>query len=184
MVLSYADRAGNVRVVVHVAVLPDVGLARRILDEQLRGVSQPLVRALDPLLGDLAWADDGGRGPGWSWRRRPTWLMASTCWMPDPICRVPPASPVSFVWPWSPASRVPAGPPVDPPVIDAKAGAELRVYVPSGLPYQLRASGAYIAQGPQGPLVRPFGRGSVTVYATAVNDLGCVTVASQTVRAE
>lgn len=185
VVLSFADRASNVRVVVHVAVLPDVGLARRILDEQLRGVSQPLARALDPLLGDLAWADDGGRGAGLVLATQAN--IAYGVHVLDAGADLPSAASIAGQLRLAMVPGQPSPPQVRlsiPPVIDAKGGAELRIYVPSGLPYQLRASGAYIARGAQGPLVRPFGRGAVTVYATAVNDLGCVTVASQTVRAE
>lgn len=185
VVQSYADRAGTVRVLVHVAVLPDVGLARRVLDEQLRGVSQPLSRALDPLLGDLAWADEGGRGTALVLATQAN--VAYGVHVIEGGGDVPSAASIAGQLRLAMVPGQPAFPAVSltlPPVIDAKAGAEVRVYVPGGQPYHLRATGAYVARGQAGPVVRPFAPGPVTVSAIAVSDLGCVTVASQSARAQ
>lgn len=185
VVLSYADRAGTVRVLVHVAVLPDVGLARRVLDEQLRGVSQPLSRALDPLLGDLAWADDGGRGTGLVLATQAN--LAYGVHIVESGGDVPSAASIAGQLRLAMVPGQPAFPAVSltlPAVIDARAGAGVRVYVPGGQPYRLRATGAYVARGQAGPVVRPFAPGPVTVSAIAVSELGCVTVTSQSARAE
>lgn len=185
VVLSYADRAGNVRVIVHIAVLPDVGLARRVLDTQLRGVSQPLLRAHDPLLGDLAWADDGGRGGSLVLATQAN--LAYGVHVLESGGDVPSAASIAGQLRLAMVPGQPVFPQVAialPATVNAKTGAEFRVYVPGGHPYQLRASGAYVARGQSGPLLRPFAPGPVTVFATAVSDLGCVTVGSQSVRAE
>lgn len=185
VVLSYADRAGTVRVLVHVAVLPDVGLARRVLDEQLRGVSQPLSRALDPLLGDLAWADEGGRGAALVLATQAN--LAYGVHVLESGNDVPSAASIAGQLRLAMVPGQPVFPAVSlalPAVIDAKAGADLRVHVLGGQPYRLRATGAYVARGQAGSIVRPFAPGPVTVSAIAVSELGCVTVTTQSARAE
>ncbi len=185
VVLSYADRAGSVRLLIHIAVLPDVGLARRILDEQLHGVSQPLARALDPLLGDLAWADDGGRGSGLVLATQAN--IAYGVHVLEAGSDLQSAASIAGQLRLAMVPGQPLFPRLSlslPAVIAAKQGAELRVEAQAGQPYRLRASGAYVARGAAGAIVRPFAPGPVTVYATAVSELGCVTVASQSARAE
>ena len=64
-----------------------------------------------------------------------------------------------------------------------RGGTPVAVTVPGGLAYKLRAEGGYITRGPDGPVVRPFGPGPITVRATAVDDLGRVGIGVATATA-
>ena len=178
VVLSFSDRAGTVRVLLQLSVLPDVMAARRVLGTELRGVALPLSRAFDPLLGDLAYADEGGRGASLVVATQGN--LAYSVHVVEPGPDVPSAATVAGLLRTAMVVGSPSCPSIVlslPPVIDAKTGAELRVYVPGGLPYKLHADGAYVARGGNGYVLRPFAPGPVTAYATATGELGCVSVA-------
>lgn len=177
--LSFSDRAGTVRVLLQLSVMPDVMAARRVLGTELRGVALPLARAFDPLLGDLAYADEGGRGASLVVATQAN--IAYVVHVVEPGPDVPSAATVAGLLRTAMVVGSPSFPSISlslPPLVDAKAGAELRVYVPGGLPYKLHADGAYVARGGNGYVLRPFGPGPVTAFATATSDLGCVSVAS------
>lgn len=180
VLLRFVDRAGSVRVLLQIAVMPDVLWARRVLGTELRGVSLPLARALDPLLGDLAYADDGGRGSSLVLATQAN--IAYRVHVLEGGAELPSAANIAGLVRTAMVAGAPSYPAVSlqlPSGIDVKEGAALRVFVPSGLPYTLRADGAYVAHGQAGPLVRPFAAGPITVYATVASPLGCVTVTSQ-----
>lgn len=179
VLLSFADRAGAVRVLVQIAVMPDVLWARRVLATELRGVSLPLSRALDPLLGDLVYADEGGRGSSLVLATQAN--IAYRVQLVEGSAEIASAASIAGLVRTAMVVGAPSYPVVSlslPAQIDAKSGAELRVQVPSGLPYALRADGAYVARGQGGPVIRPFAAGPIVVYATVTSELGCVSVTS------
>ena len=178
IVQSWSDLAGHVRVLVHVAVTPDVATARRILDVELHGISRALPAAVDPSLGDLAWADDTGKGTGLVVATKAN--VEYSVNVVSPGAGVPSASTVAAQLGALMVVGAPTFPAVTlslPSTVDAKKGGDVRISVPSGLAYQVHAEGAYMAHGSAWPIVRPFAPGPVTVYATIVDELGRVTVA-------
>ncbi len=179
VLLSFSDRSGAVRALVQIAVLPDVMWARRVLGTELRAVSLPLSRAFDPLLGDLAYADDGGRGTSLVLATQAN--VAYRVQIVESGSDVPSAASIAGLVRTAMIAGSPTYPQVTlslPATIDAKSGAVLRIQVPGGLPYTLRAEGGYVARGQSGPLIRPFAAGPITVFATVTSELGCVTIAS------
>lgn len=177
IVLSFAGTSGDVRVLMHVAVCSDAAQARKALDTELRGISTSLVRAPDGL-GDAAFSDDS-QGNG---------LVVATQGnlfykvdVLDAKSGLPTAAALATTLR---AAMVPGAPHFPsatlrlPSSIDAKRGAPVSIAAPSNGTYKLRAEGGYIARGPQGPIVRPFAPGPITVYATLVDELGRVAVTS------
>jgi hypothetical protein len=59
------------------------------------------------------------------------------------------------------------------PVIDV-AGANVKVAVPAGAKWRVRANGAYISRSREGAFVHPFAPGAVEVTAIASDALGRV----------
>jgi len=185
IVMSFSDSAGEVRVLVHLAVASDVTTARAALDVELHGISIGLPKAVDNTLGDLAWADDAGKG---------TALVVATqnnVAYSVHVLTDAPGIPSAAAIATNVRSLMIAGTPTFPTAtitlpstVDAKKGGDFRVNVPSGAPYKVRAEGGYVAKGSSGPIVRPFGPGTVAVYATVVDDLGRVTVAKATTTAK
>lgn len=186
VLLSLADGTGRVRMMVHIAVLPDAAAARRVLDAELHGVSTQLASAADPALGDLAWADDGGKGTSLVIATQAN--IAYSVNIVDPLPATPTAAAVAALL----RKAMPVGAPAFPAAtvtlpasIDAKArGGGLIQVAAAGRPYSLRADGGYVASGPNGSVVRPLAPGAVTVYATVVDELARVTVAAATTLAK
>lgn len=175
---SYADSSGRVRVVIQLSVMPDAMAARRVLDGSLHGVSTQLSRALDPLLGDLAWADDAGRGDSLVMATQANIAYTVQVLEGDaqPSGRLS-ASTVAGLLRTAMVPGSPQCPEVQltlPPQISATAGGPLAVTLRGEGTYRLRAQGAYVARGSSGPTVRPLGPGTVQVQAIAVGPLGCV----------
>lgn len=177
IVLSFAGSSGDVRLLVHVAVCADAVTARKTLDAELRGISTSLVRAPDGL-GDAAFSDDSQASA----------LLVATQGnlfykidVLDSKSGLPTAAAIaatlrSAMVPGAP--RFPSATLSVPPSIDARRGAPLVIIPSSNSTYKLRAEGGYIARGPQGPVLRPFAPGPITVHATLVDDLGRVAVVS------
>lgn len=187
LVLSLSDAAGVVRALIHVAVLPDSAAARRAMDVELHGVSTQLASAADAGLGDLAWADDDGKGTALVIATQAN--IAYSVNIVVPSANLPTAAAIATLLRRSMPVGAPAFPAVSvtlPAAIDAKAkgGAPVQVSVPGGHAYHLRAEGGYIARGATGPTVRPLGPGAVTVYATVVDELARVTVTAATTLAK
>lgn len=179
LLLSYADRTGTVRVLIRIAVAADAAAARKLLETELRGVSMQLARASDPTLGDFAWADDGGRGG--SLLVAALGNVSYSVNVVDATPELPSAASLAAMVRAAMVTGTPAFPAVTlrlPATIDAKSGGAVSIAVPGGAPYKLRADGAYIARGPSGPLVRPFGPGAIAVHATVVDELGRVGIAT------
>jgi hypothetical protein len=179
--LSFADSSGQVRVLVRVAVCADSAAARRVLDAELHGVSSQLARVSDTPLGDAAWADAAGKGTSLVLATQGNIAYAVDVTSPAP--GIATAATIAAALRATMAPGVPVFPAVSvrfAATLDAKRGGEVLVEVPGGHPYKLRADGAYVARGASGPLVRPFHAGAITVYATVVDDLARVTVASAT----
>jgi hypothetical protein len=184
LVLSFSDGAGVVRAVVQLAVLPDASAARRVLLAELHGVSMPLGRAADSALGDLAWADVEGEGASIIFATQAN--VAYSVKVLSVEKGVPTASAIARRIRRIMVAGAPLFPPLSvslPSEISVQRGAELRIVAPGGHPYKVRADGAYIARGSAGPIVRPFGPGKVTVYATVTDELARVSVAKATTTA-
>ena len=176
--ISYADPAGSVRVLVHLTVAPSAAAARAVVDAELHGVSTLLPAAIDPKLGDIAFADDGGKGTNYVIGAHAN--VAYSVDVVDSAPGLPTAAAVSAQL----RTLMPAGSPTFPSatvtlpsVVDLKKGGDVRITVPGGEKFRIRADGAYVAHGAAGPVVRPFAAGPIAVYATVVDDLGRVTVA-------
>ena len=176
--ISFADPAGNVRLLVHVTVAPTPAAARSVVDAELHGVSTLMPPALDPKLGDVAFADDGGKGTNYVIGAHAN--VAYSVDMVDAAPGLPSAAAVAAQLRTLMPSGAPSFPTATvtlPSVVDVKKGGDVRVTVPGGEKFRLRADGAYVAHGTTGPIVRPFAAGPIAVYATVVDDLGRVTVA-------
>lgn len=189
IVLSLADRAGVVRVVVQLSVAPDASAARHVLDAELHGVSTALSRASDATLGDLSWADDGGRGTTLVLGTQANLAYSVNVIAATP--NLPTAAGIAQLLRKAMVQGAPAFPAASvsvPQAIDKKQGGIVSVSVPGGYPYTLRADGGYIARKNNAEkgqaIVRPFAAGPVIVYATIVDDLSRVTVARAVTRAE
>lgn len=184
IVLSFAERAGAVRVLVHLAVFADAEAARQEVDAELHGVASQLVPALDATLGEVAWADDGGKGAAMVVAAQSNLAYSVNVLETVPglsagaIAGLVRAATVAGV-PTFPAATVEI-----PAALDSQKGGNVRLTVPSGATYTLRADGGYIAKGAAGPVVHPFHPGPVTVYATVVDRLGRVTVATAAARVQ
>ena len=185
LVWSYSDMTGKVAVLVHVAVTPDTATARQLLDIELHGISTLVPKAIDPALGDLAFADDGGKGTSLVIATR-----ANVEYSVDVVSDAP-GIPTAAAIAGQIGTLMVAGTPIFPsatvtlpPTIDAKKGDDVRISVPGAQPYKVRADGGYMAHGTAWPIIRPFGPGPVTVYATVVDDLARVTIARATTHAE
>ena len=181
IVVSWADTAGEVRVLVHIAVASDSSTARQALDTELHGISVALPKATDNSLGDLAWADDAGKGTALVVATQAN--VAYSVHVLSPMAGVPSAAAIATQLRSLMVPGVPSFPSATvtlPATLDAKKGGDVRITVPGGFPYQVRADGGYLAHGSSGSIVRPFGPGTVTVYATVVDDLARVTVAKGT----
>jgi hypothetical protein len=179
VVLSFADANDHVRVVATVAVAATEEAARKFVDVALHGVQVTLPRAVDPLMGDYAFADDGGRGEALV-----VAASGNVAWIAR-VDRDAPAVPrASEVINALHGLAVPGAPSL--PVVtlslpsEVRTSATIAVTAPAGLTPKLRAEGAYIAHGKSAPFVRPFAPGPIAVAATVVDDLGRVGVARVT----
>lgn len=174
IVLSFADGNGHVRVVVTVAVAPTEEAARKFVDVVLHGVQATLPRAIDPTMGDYAFADDGGRGEAL--------VVASAgnvAWSArvDREAAAPRASEVIAAVRALAIVGAPSFPTatLSIPTEVRMGGAPIAFTAPAGLRTAVRAEGAYVAHGKGSPIVRPFGPGPIAVVATVVDDLARVT---------
>lgn len=179
IVLSYADANGHVRVVVTVAVAQTEEAARRFVDVVLHGVQATLPRAVDPAMGDYAFADDAGRGDAL--------VVASAgnvAWSAR-VDREAPTPRASEVIASLRALAV-VGAPKYPtialslPTEVRMGGAPITLTTPASARTAVRAEGAYIAHGKGSPIIRPFGPGPIAVIATVVDDLARVTTVRTT----
>jgi hypothetical protein len=174
VVLSFADLNGHVRVVVTLAVAPTEEDARKFVDVSLHGVQVTLPRAIDPAMGDYAFADDGGRGEAL--------VIASSgnvAWSArvDREAETPRASEVIAALRALAVPGTPSFPAItlSLPSVVHMSGAPIAISVSAGQSPKLRAEGAYVAHGKGSPIVRPFGPGPIAVAATVADDLGRVT---------
>jgi hypothetical protein len=174
IVLSFADSNDQVRVVVSVAVAANEEAARKFVDVTLHGVQVTMPRAVDPAMGDYAFADDAGKGEAL--------VVASAgnvAWSAR-VDRDAPAMPRASDVISTLRSLAVAGAPSFPtvtlslPTEVRMGGAPITIAVPSGLTPKLRAEGAYVAHGKGSPLVRPFAPGPIAVAATVTDSLGRV----------
>lgn len=184
IVLSFAERSGAVRVLIHLAVFAEAEAARQDVDAELHGVSTQLVPALDTTLGEVAWADDGGKGTALVVAAQAN--LAYSVSVLDTVPGLSAAAIASLV-----RAAMVSGAPVFPAatvrlpaMIDSQKGGSVHLAIPSGSTYTLRAEGGYIAHGAAGPVVHPFAPGAVTVHATVVDGLGRVTVATAATRVQ
>ena len=182
IVISLADGEGVVRVLVHLAVAADAAAARRVLDAELHGVATQLAPASDQSLGELAWADEAGKGTALVIAAQAN-IAYSVSVAGAGAPGVPTAAAIAGLL----RKAMVVGRPVFPAAtvalasaIDARTGGAVHITVPEGYSYKLRADGGYLARGENGPVVRPFGPGAVTVYATVTDELARVTVVSGT----
>lgn len=172
VVLSYGDPAGEIRVVVKLAVARDAAAARHFVDVELHAIQATLPRASDPSFGDHAFADDGGRGDSLV-----VGAAANVAWVVhSDRPTAPSAADIVHSLRALAVEGVPSfpAPTVTLPSEVPLAGAAFRVVAASGLTPRLRAEGAYVAHGKSAPVVRPFGPGPIAVIATAVDELGRV----------
>lgn len=177
VVLSFAGSSGEVRLLVHVAVCADAASARKALDAELRGISTTLVRAPDGL-GDAAFSDDGQGSALLVATQGNLFYKVDVL---DATSGLPTAAAIAATLRSAMVTGAPRFPSATlslPSSIDVKRGAPVVIAPSSNSTYKLRAEGGYLARGPQGPLVRPFAPGPVTVYATLVDDLARVSVIS------
>ena len=65
-----------------------------------------------------------------------------------------------------------------PPTVERSA--PIAIAVPPGAHYRLAATGAYVAKGESGPVLRPFAKGPVSVTAIVSDELGRVTEVTAT----
>lgn len=184
IVLSFAERSGAVRVLIHLGVFAEADAARQDIDAELHGVATVLAPALDPTLGETAWADDGGKGTAIVVAAQSN--LAYSVSVLDTVPGLSAAAIASLVRA-AMVSGAPAFPAATvrlPAAIDARTGGSVALAIPGGATYTLRADGGYIAQSAAGPVVHPFAPGAVTVHATVVDALGRVTVATAATRAQ
>jgi hypothetical protein len=174
IVLSFGDPA--VKVVVELAVARDAAAARRFVDARLHDVATQLAAATDPAFGDYAFGDGDSIVIG---------AAHNVAW----VVRALEGSPVRAreVITELRAKSVAGAPSFPTATVTLQAevplsGAELRVT--SAAKYKVRAEGAYVAHGKTAPLVKPFGRGPVTLIATVVDDLGRVSEVRATAEAK
>jgi hypothetical protein len=183
LVLSYQSAHGEIRAVVRIAVGKDADEARKFVDHQLHGIARILPKAGDPALGDVAFSDDGvGKAIVVAAIANVAYDVRVIENTNDPTV-VPDATTIAKIV----RASMRAGAPVFPaPVvslpaeISVKDGGDVTIGgVPGQLP-KLRAENAYVAKGPKGPLLRPFGAGTVTVTAVVVDELGRIGTAKAT----
>ena len=180
VVLSFADAAGDVRVVVRFAVTPAANDARSFLKRELHAVARVLPEVSDPALGDLAYADDGVGEVYVAGTIANVAYVVRTIPNPNAPGAVPTAKSVAVDL----HAKVVAGSPTlptpgvsIPSEISAKDGAPIAVAPFAGQTPRLRAENAYVAHGSTGPVLKPFGPGKVAVIAVVADDLGRVGVA-------
>jgi hypothetical protein len=179
IVLSFADGNAHVRVVVTVAVAATEEAARKFVDVALHGVQITLPRAVDPAMGDYAFADDAGRGE--SLVVAAAGNVAWSARVDRDVPLMPRASEVVTAL----RALAAVGAPTFPVVTlslpsEVRASAPIAIAAPAGLTPRLRAEGAYVAHGKGAPLVRPFAPGPIAVVATVVDELGRVGIARAT----
>ncbi len=180
IVTSFADATDQVRAIVTVAVARDEAGARAFLEAALHGVSSEL--AFSPTLGDVAWADDGGRGTHLVvGARGNVAFLVDVLAVNAPAGTSPSAVPSAAKIAGTVSAALVAGRPdlprasvVVPPTFDMKAGLPVGVQVSQGATYRLHADNAYVARGQAGPVAKPFKFGPVTVHATVTDALGRV----------
>jgi hypothetical protein len=176
LVLTYVSGHGEVRAVVRLAVSKDAVDARAFMEHQLHGIARILPKASDPAFGDLAYADDGAETIVVATIANVAYDVRTIPNANDPTV-VPNATTIAKILRASMRPGVPSFPTPSvalPAEISAKDGGEITVSGVSGQMPKLRAENAYVAKGPKGPLVRPFGPGAVTVTAVIVDELGRV----------
>jgi hypothetical protein len=182
LVLTYVSAHGEVRAVVRLAVSRDAAEARKVLDHQLHGIARILPKSTDPALGDLAFTDDGAEAIVVATIANIAYDVRVIANGNDPTV-VPNAATIAKILRASMRPGAPSFPTPTvalPAEISVKDGGDVTIGgVPGQLP-KLRAENAYVAKGPKGPLVRPFGPGSVTVTAVVVDELGRVGTAKAT----
>ena len=171
VVLPYLDAAGDVRLLVKIAVARDSAAARRFADAELHAVQLVLSKATDPALGDHVFADDAGRGEA---------IVVGAAGNVGFLVHVragataaPRASVVASALRSAAVEGVLTSPTatVSLPSVVPLAGAPFTVTPGAGATLHLRAEGAYVAKG---RLLRPFAAGPVTLVATVADDLGRV----------
>lgn len=169
--LSYADAAKRVRVVLRVAVAPDAAGAKAFVERALRGVSgalapsdadevafgDPSDRLLIAARGNVAYSVEVLEGS-----------LASARAIASNVRR-------AFV---SGAPTFPRATVSLPPTVERSA--PIAIAVPPGAHYRLAATGAYVAKGESGPVLRPFAKGPVSVTAIVSDELGRVTEVTAT----
>jgi hypothetical protein len=186
IVTSFADASDQVRAIVTVAVARDEAGARAFLETALHGVSSEL--AFAPTLGDVAWADDGGRGTHLVvGARGNVAFVVDVLAVKTPAGGSPVAVPSAAILAGTVTGALVAGRAdfprasvVVPPTFDMKAGLSVSVQISQGATYRLHADNAYVARGQAGPVARPFKFGPVTVHATVTDALGRVVAVQAT----
>lgn len=179
VVLSFADGAGEVRVVIRFAVTQTANDARSFLKRELHGVARVLPEVKDPSLGDLAYAEDGVGEVYVAGTIANVAYVVRTIPNGNAPGSVPTAKAIAIDLHLKTVPGVPTLPtpavsiPSDVPL----AGAPITVGALSGQSPHLRAENAYVAHGATGPVLKPFGPGKVAVIAVVADDLGRVGVA-------
>jgi hypothetical protein len=180
VVLSFADGAGEVRVVIRFAVTPTSNDARSFLKRELHAVSLVLPEVKDSSLGDLAYAEGGVGEVYVAGTISNVAYVVRTIPNENAPGAVPTAKSIAadfhaktvpgvFASP-TPAVSIPSEVPMG-------VGAPITVGAIAGQAPHLRAENAYVAHGSTGPVLKPFGPGKVAVIAVVADDLGRVGVA-------
>jgi hypothetical protein len=171
--LAYADDQGQVRVVVRLAVARDAGAAKAFAQTILRGVSGTLVASAPDAAGTVAFTEGTDR--------LVVAARGNVAWDVEVVGTPPVSDQASAVSDVVKAALV-AGAPTFPrptitlaPAVDRRAGAPVAVATPRGATFRLHATGAYVAHGREGMVLRPFAAGPIEVTAVVADALGRVT---------
>jgi hypothetical protein len=169
IVMSFDDDQGRVSAVVRIAVAADASAARAFAERVLRGVTGTVEpSAID----EWAYAD---KGEGLLVAAR-----GNVAYAVEIVGAGPRASTIAEVVKRAFVAGAPSFPRATialAPTIDL-GGAPVKVAVPAGATYRLRASGAYVARSRDGATVHPFAAGPVEVTAIVGDGLGRVTEAT------
>ncbi len=150
--------------------------ARRFLEFELSAISRHLIAPTGSKHGEPAYTDD-----------KETLIIAAVANLAYSVRLVDPAESAGLpsaqqiakelrerIVPGTPLFPLPAV--SIPAELDADEGARVQVDSRSGTDVRLLAEGGYIQAHPEGPVLRPFAPGPVTLIVTAVDELGRVGV--------